>query len=130
MACSPPFAHHHGMTTLGSNVRCVAAPEHRDAIATFYTEIFGAKALKPAPDLDVYAMDDGSNVGVYFVPARDALSPEQHVTAGTWIELAVGDVDATRAELERRGFSPLEYHDEAHHYFQAPGGQVFRLTSG
>lgn len=117
------------MTTLGSNVRCVAATEHRDAIASFYTEIFGAKPIKPAPDLDVYAMDGGSNVGVYFVSAAEALSPAQHEAVGTWIELVVDDVGATQAELERRGFAPLSYHDKEHAYFQAPGGQVFRLAT-
>lgn len=115
------------MTTLGTNVRCVAAQEHREAIATFYTEVFGAKAIKPAPDLDVYAMDGGSNVGVYFVSADEALTPQQQEAVGTWIELSVDDVQATAEELRRRGFEPLEYHDKEHLYFQAPGGQIFRL---
>ncbi|MEM9454043.1 MAG: VOC family protein [Myxococcota bacterium] len=117
------------MTILGSNVRCVAALEHRDAIMRFYTEIFGARAVHPAPDLDVYAMDGDSHVGVYFVPAEQALTPKQHEAVGTWIELAVDDVDAIQAELERRSFAPLQYHDKEHAYFQAPGGQVFRLAS-
>ena len=117
------------MTTLGSNIRCVAGTQHRDAIATFYTEIFGAKAINPMPELDVYAMDGNTNIGVYFVDDGKALTPEQHEAVGTWIELAVADVDATKAELERRGFAPLDYHDQEHHYFQAPGGQVFRLAA-
>lgn len=116
------------MTTLGSNIRCVAALEHREAIASFYTEVFGAKAIHPTPDLDVYAMEAGTHVGVYFVENGKALSPEQHEAVGTWIELAVTDVDGVSGQLKDRGFSPLQYHDQEHVYFQAPGGQVFRLA--
>ncbi|MCA9709949.1 MAG: VOC family protein [Myxococcales bacterium] len=117
------------MTTLGANVRCVAGASHREAIATLYTEVFGAKALRPQPDLDVYALGGSAHVGVYFVPDDEALTPGQQEAVGTWIELCVEDVAATQAELERRGFAPLTYHDQAHAYFQAPGGQVFRLAA-
>lgn len=116
------------MTSLGSNIRCVAALEHRAAIASLYTEVFGAKALHPTPDLDVFVLAGGGHVGVYYVEGAKALSPEQHEVAGTWIELVVEDVAATGAELERRGVRRLAYHDETRAYHQAPGGQVFRLA--
>jgi hypothetical protein len=122
------FAHARGMTKLGSNVRCVAAHEHREAIASLFTEALGATVMHPTSDLDVYVLE-GSRVGVYFVAAERALTPAQHQTAGTWLELVVADVAATRDELVRRGLTPLDYPDREHVYFQVPGGQVFRLAS-
>lgn len=117
------------MAKLGSNVRCVAAHEHREAIATLFTQVFEAEAVHPTPDLDVYLLADGSRVGVCFVAAEKALTPEQHETAGTWLELVVPEVTATRDELTRRGHAPLEYHDREHSYFRLPGGQIYRLAA-
>ncbi len=117
------------MTTLGSNIRCVAATEHRAAIAAIYTEVFGASASQPIPDMDVYVLPGGGSIGVYIVPADQALAATLHESAGTWIELLVDEPDETRSVLERRGLTPLDYHDKAHAYFQFPGGQVFRLAA-
>lgn len=116
------------MTMLGPNLRCVAGHGRRDEIARFYVELFGAEASTPTPELDVYRLEGDCHIGVYFVPDEQALSPEQHEAVGTWIELVVDDVDATQRRLEERGHAPLAYHDQAHSYFQAPGGQVFRLA--
>ena len=116
------------MAKLGANLRCVADNEHRDAIAGFYVEVFGADALHPTPDLDVYALG-GSNIGVYFVADGTALTPQQHENFGTWIEIVVDDAEAVTTALKARGHAPLDYHDREHAYFQAPGGQVFRLAA-
>ena len=35
---------------------------------------------------------------------------------------------ATKARLGELGIAPFEYNDRTHTYFQAPGGQVFRLA--
>jgi hypothetical protein len=55
------------------------------------------------------------------------LSPAQHLHA-VWLEFEVDDVDRVRNELARLGIEPFDYEDQAHPYFQAPGGQVFRLA--
>ncbi|MEM6989009.1 MAG: VOC family protein [Myxococcota bacterium] len=115
------------MAKLGPNLRCVADNQHREAIASFYVELFGAETVRPTPELDVYSFG-GSNIGVYFVADGTALTPEQHEKVGTWIEIVVEDAKAMTAALEAKGHAPLDYHDREHAYFQAPGGQVFRLA--
>ena len=116
------------MATLGPNLRCVAGHGQRDAIARFYAEVFGAEASTPTPELDVYRLEGECHIGVYFVPDDQALSPQQQQDLGTWIEIIVDDVSETVARLKGLGMEPLPYHDQEHHYFQAPGGQVFRLA--
>lgn len=115
------------MAKLGTNLRCVADVRFRDAVALFYTKVFDAKVAHPMPELDVYALG-GSNIGVYFVPNGEALTPEQHNKVGTWIEVVVDDVEATAALLRDLGHPRVDYHDKERRYYQVPGGQVFRLA--
>lgn len=117
------------MATLGLNIRCVAGQSHRDAISRFYREVFGADTVHPAEDLDVYVLGGTACIGVYFVADDQALTPQQHEAVGTWIEITVGDVEQVRAQLKERGVQELTYRDQEHHYFAAPGGQVFRLAA-
>jgi hypothetical protein len=116
------------MARLGSNIRSVAPLSARDRIRSFWIDVFGGKHVTPREDLDVFTFDDGSCLGVYFVDHEEALTLEQQRAVGTWIELAVDDADAALATLTAKGFDPLPYHDLDHRYFQAPGGQVFRLA--
>jgi hypothetical protein len=117
------------MAKLGSNVRCVAAHEHRDAIATLFSRVFEAEALHPNPTLDVYLLADGSRVGVSFVEPEQALTPAQHEVAGTWLELVVPDAAAAREAIIGLGHAPLKYQDREHSYFRMPGGQVYRIAA-
>jgi hypothetical protein len=66
-------------------------------------------------------------MGVYFVDAAEALTQAQAMKAA-WIELTVEDVEAAARHLPGLGAAVVPYHDKEHRYFQAPGGQVFRLA--
>ncbi|MBL4687677.1 MAG: hypothetical protein JKY37_23985 [Nannocystaceae bacterium] len=44
------------------------------------------------------------------------------------IEVVVHDVEATAAVLRDLGHPRVDYHDKERHYYQVPGGQVFRLA--
>jgi hypothetical protein len=87
----------------------------------------GGAAIPPRPDLEVFEFEDGSSIGVFYVSADNTLTPEQHMAA-IWLEFEVEDIAQTTAALAALGIEPFEYEDRAHHYFQAPGGQVFRLA--
>jgi hypothetical protein len=79
------------------------------------------------PDTEIFKFANGSGIGVSYVNPSQALTPEQHLKA-IWLEFEVKDEKTTVAKLEAVGIRPFEYFDKAHKYFQAPGGQVFRLT--
>lgn len=115
------------MTTFGKNMKLTAARERRAAMHAVLTEGLGCQSQEPAPDLTLYRLDDGFNLGVYFVDAANALD-EAALRFAPWLELAVGDVEATVERLVRLGASTVEYHDREHVYLQLPGGPVFRLS--
>jgi hypothetical protein len=91
-------------------------------------EQVGGAVLSADTDVEVFTFDGGGSIGCFYVPADQALRPPEHLQA-IWLEFEVDDVGRTTAELGRMGIQPFEYEDQTHPYFQAPGGQVFRLTT-
>lgn len=112
---------------LNTNVRSVAPQSVRADLKSMMTEVFDCAFVSPVEGLDAYTFEDGGSLGFYFVADGEALSPKQHRDVGTWIEIGVADVEGTRDTLVAAGLSQLDYQDREHHYFQLPGGQVFRL---
>jgi hypothetical protein len=90
-------------------------------------ERVGGAVLSPGTDVEVFTFDGGASVAFFYVPAGRALTAPQHLRA-IWLEFEVDEVARTTDALARLGIEPFEYEDRAHPYFQAPGGQVFRLT--
>jgi hypothetical protein len=115
------------MATLGPNIKLTAKRELRDQIHAFYTRGLGASSRAAMPELQIYTLQDGVNLGIYFVEGADALDDLQGIKAA-WLEFVVDEVEATFGQLLELGGRELDYHDRTHHYLQAPGGQVFRLA--
>ena len=90
-------------------------------------ETAGGAVLPHGADVEVFTFDGGASVAFFYVPAGRALTPPQHLQA-IWLEFEVDDVARTTDALARLGIEPFEYEDRTHPYFQAPGGQVFRLA--
>ena len=75
----------------------------------------------------LYGSGDGreADKGVTYA-AEDALSDDDFLKA-IFLELKVDDVEDTRQKIVAFGVKVLDVPD-VHLYFQAPGGQVFRLV--
>ena len=116
------------MTTLGNHLKLQVAEEHRDQVHAFYLGLLGWSSIpSPAPNLLLVQAPGGETLGIFFVPAGQALTIEQHL-AGTWLEVMTEDVDALLARLRAAGVKEIEYFDKAHVYFHSPGGPVFRVA--
>lgn len=46
-----------------------------------------------------------------------------------WLELRTDRLEDLKAKILQFGIKEIEYRDRDHFYFQAPGGQVYRLIS-
>jgi hypothetical protein len=116
------------MATFGTNIRLTASRDLRDTVRAFYRTGLRAAQTTPMPDLDLFRLPDGFQIGVYFVPPEDALSREA-AEKGAWLEFVVDDEATSAAELIELGAEPVEYADKARRYLRAPGGQIFRLAA-
>ena len=115
------------MARFGTNLKLIIAAEHRPRVHALFVDVLGATAVAPRPDLEQYKTEDGGSVGVFYVPAAEALYGDEQ-RKGTWLEFRVEDPEATGRRLEAAGVERIAYEDRTHAYFQVPGGPVFRLA--
>ena len=115
------------MPKIGLNHRLSVANTLKQQTRALYEGVLGASVMSPRPEVEIFTFADGSGIGVFYVEPSEALTPEQHLKA-IWLEFEVDDEKSTAAKLQALGMQPIEYWDKAHKYFQAPGGQVFRLA--
>ncbi|SFH41096.1 hypothetical protein SAMN05421678_11759 [Actinopolymorpha cephalotaxi] len=111
----------------------------RDRIRRFYRDVLGCEVGREFDDKDdirvgddfwisfLYERGNAREVdeGVTYA-SEDALSDDDFLKA-IFLELKADDVDEMRRKIVDFGVRVLEVPDP-HLYFQAPGGQVFRLV--
>jgi len=116
------------MLQMGNHMKLTLKPELRERTRGFYGGICECRKLdSPRPDMDLYEFNGGFVLGIFFADDAETL-PEPAYVKAAWLELKVDDVPAYRARLEAFGINALPYADPTRMYFQAPGGQVFRLA--
>jgi len=116
------------MASVGKNMRITVGENERERTRKLFTEVLGAKAASPKPDLEVYIFEDGFSLGAYYVNGPEVLGKGDHMKA-PWLEFLVDDPSATEAELAKLDIRPFEYADRSHAYFCPPSGPVFRLAN-
>jgi len=116
------------MAQIGNHLKMNLPASLRERARTFYGEILGCKRLEsPAPVLDLFEFEGGFVLGLFFGDDAQVL-PEPEYLKATWLELKTADVDGLRRKLEAFGVHEVPYPDNNRFFFQAPGGQVFRLA--
>ncbi len=105
-------------------------PYHlRERALHFYTDILGCRKLAdlPYPNVDLYEFQGGYVLGLFFCDEVDTLSEKEQLKA-TWMEIKTDNPDALKQRLIDFGVHEVEFEDKSRFYFQAPGGQVFRVA--
>jgi hypothetical protein len=116
------------MVHIGNHLKMTLPRLLRGRAREFYEGLLGCKILSsPRPDLDLYEFAGGFVLGLFFVPEAEVLSEADHAKAA-WMELKTERPEEIKARLVAFGVRPIEYPDTTRFYFQAPGGQVFRLV--
>ena len=117
------------MVHLGNHVKMTVAAALRARTRDFYAGLLGCRVLEsPMADLDLYEFAEGVVVGLFFVDEAEAPS-EADCLKGTWLEIKVDDPAHWKARLQSFGVQEVEFPDPTRFFFQAPGGQVFRLAA-
>jgi hypothetical protein len=114
---------------IGNHLKMHLPINLRDQLSHFYTEILGCRKLtdQPYANLDLYEFQDGFVLGLFFCDQADTLSESEHLKA-TWMEIKTENPEVLKQRLVEFGVREVEFEDKSRFYFQAPGGQVFRVA--
>ncbi len=116
------------MTTIGNHMKFNVHKDLRERVRSFYLDVLECTTMaSPAPDLELFLFSDSFVLGVFFCEPGDVLSEEDHLKAA-WLEIKTNDVEGVKRRLVEFGVKEVAYSDRSRFYFQAPGGQVFRLA--
>jgi len=109
---------------LGNHAAVTVARSEQDKIRRFYIDVLGCAVKMSNNDVDRFQLADAHLCFVYQDRALNASDFSQAI----WLELRSADVDGVkRKKILAFGVKKLDVPDP-HLYFQAPGGQVFRLV--
>jgi hypothetical protein len=124
------------MVTIGNHLKMTVPSGLRAKTREFYGGLLGLKSLpSPADDLDLYEFAGGFVLGLFFSDNQAELLTDEDYLKGTWLELKVDHLGQWKDRLQRFGVTEIQYDDPSRFaepyprfFFQAPGGQVFRLA--
>ena len=107
----------------GNHTAVHAARSEQDRIRKFYGDVLGCKARVTTDEVDRFELEDFHFVIVWKSAALD----ENDFLKAIWLELKSDNVEEMKQKILAFGVKKLDVPDP-HLYFQAPGGQVFRLV--
>jgi catechol 2,3-dioxygenase-like lactoylglutathione lyase family enzyme len=112
--------------SLGNHSAIVLPWAEQDRIRRFYRDVLGCEIIRETDQKDDFRMGDNFYIGVLYEDEGVALD-ESSFSKAIYLELKADNVEEMRREIVAFGVKVLEMQDP-HLYFQAPGGQVFRLV--
>jgi len=111
--------------SLGENSKLTVFPSEREQIRKFYREVLECPVTRESEKIDVFRIGTTFHLGVVY--EESALRIEDRLKS-IWLELCTDHLEELKQKILEFGIKELEYWDKEHFYFQAPGGQVFRLV--
>jgi catechol 2,3-dioxygenase-like lactoylglutathione lyase family enzyme len=111
---------------LGNHTAVRVARREQDRIRSFYRDVLGCTITRASDQKDDIRMGDDVYFAFLYEQEGIALEPSDFLK-GIYLELKAENVEETRQNIVAFGLNILEVPDP-HLYFQAPGGQVFRLV--
>jgi catechol 2,3-dioxygenase-like lactoylglutathione lyase family enzyme len=112
--------------TFGNHSAARVPLADRERIRQFYRDVLGGEITREGDRKDDVRLG-GSFYIAFLYEDGDAVLDEGDFLKATYLELKADDVTETRQEIVAFGVKVLDVPDP-HLYFQAPGGQVFRLV--
>jgi catechol 2,3-dioxygenase-like lactoylglutathione lyase family enzyme len=107
----------------GNHTAVFAARSEQDRIRKFYRDVLGCKVRIKTDEVDRFQLDDFHFCFVYQTTALD----ESNFLKASYLELKTDNTEEMKQKILAFGVKKLDVPD-VHLYFQAPGGQVFRLV--
>jgi len=110
----------------GNHAAVVVPRQDRDRIRKFYRDVLGCKITRELDEKDDFQLRDAFYIAFLY---GDFTDESEFLRSGKsiYLELKSDNVEEMRQKIVDFGVKVLEVPDP-HLYFQAPGGQVFRLV--
>ncbi len=108
----------------GKNSKSIASKKNRLLIQRFYRDVLGCTVKS-------FENADRIEIGPHFqttVIYEEKQLREPDLLKSIWLELECDDPLTLKQSILDFGVAEIVYWDKKHFYFQAPGGQVFRLV--
>lgn len=111
--------------SIGNHAKFTARPVDRERIRRFYQDVLGCAITKRSNEADLFMLG-----GDFFIAAiyDERVLPEEEQVKAIWLELRSDDPAALSAKIRAFGVTELDTWERDRLYFQAPGGQVFRVV--
>lgn len=115
----------------GTHSKAVARPSDRERLQHFYRDVLrcyvgkGPQHPGGPEDTDLVRFANGFSIVFHY---SDAALSEAQVKQSIWLELVTDNPAGLERAIQAFGIEPFDYFDKEHFYFQAPGGQVFRVA--
>lgn len=110
----------------GNHLAVVLPRAEQGRIREFYRDVLGCEIIRQTDEKDDFRMGGNFYMGVLYENEGIALD-EGGFAKATYLELKADNVEEMRQKIVASGARVLAMQDP-HLYFQAPGGQVFRLV--
>ncbi len=111
--------------SLGEDSKMTVRPSERDRLERFYRDILRCNVITKSKTLDIIQMGKTFFIGVVY---DDSALSESDFLKSLWLDLRTDRPEELRRKILSFGIKEIQYWDKEHFYFQAPGGQVFRLV--
>lgn len=110
---------------VGNHAKLNARAVDRARIRKFYHDVLGCEITKRSDTMDYFRFDADFFVAVIY----DNLAPsEQEQVKSIWLELKADDPASLTKRVREFGVREIDTWEKDRLYFQAPGGQVFRIA--
>jgi hypothetical protein len=111
--------------SIGNHSKIVARHADQEVIRAFYQGVLGCALTKESKDVDYIKFHEDFFLAVLY---QDAVPSPEALRQSIWLELRSEDPALLRKQIVDFGVTQIEIPGADHLYFQAPGGQVFRLV--
>src|SRR5271165_2394515 len=113
------------LVSFGANSKLTVLPAERARVRAFYRDLSGCSMTKKSDRADFFKIGDTFYLGVIY---DDSAQSAKDRMQSIWLELRTDHPEQLKQKILQFGIPEIQYWDKEHFYFQAPGGQVFRLA--
>ena len=111
--------------SIGNHAKFTARPADRARIRDFYQNVLGCNITRRSNEMDFFRLGDD----FFFAAIYDGkVLPDDEAVKSVWLELKSSDPAALARRIREFGVTELDTWEKDRLYFQAPGGQVFRVA--